>query len=228
MATRSVWAHVPADITQHARGIEVVSVDEALLKATELLSSVTAASKARVDLASFSDHAGQEYPTQDAIPDALFTEQLQTLPCVELAILLSPGAGKGTAAGSDAVVLLYDASGGRKGLPANKRGSMLTAAAGQAIDLRGECVVGRLSFADTSIELGAEAAPQFLVERDWLEAAQAEQKRISLSAGSATGQHGAVATQLKEILREKTRNCAARLASAKASSHDTLEMAAAP
>jgi len=101
------------------------------------------------------------------VPDSLWQSMRQLQGVTPLVLLPS-----GTAvANGDAVVCFVDQHGGIKGLPVNKRASMVLKACGLTGEVRGECFVGRvLSTGETS---PSELAPAFLVERDWLEAAQA-------------------------------------------------------
>lgn len=136
------------------------------------------AHKDRVDLDKVNTHLNTSHRQTLALPDADYAV-LRQLRSVRPLLLLPLDRGKGTVVGSDAVVMLTDEHSALKGLPANKTATMVAAACGLKTEsLSGDCFVLRLKRADGSdhLERGAECAPQMLVERDWLEAAQSARR----------------------------------------------------
>jgi hypothetical protein len=113
-------------------------------------------------------------------------------------LVLLPADEKGTSVvGSDAVVLFVDAHASVKGLPPNKMANMILTAAGQNArgELRGAVFLGRVRH--DGLSGGGEATPQMVVERSWLEAAQAAYKA---AAGTPPALEGTLAARLHDMV----------------------------
>jgi len=134
--------------------------------------------KDRLDLQALAKHCGTVYVQTVTVPQELYASLLR-LNDVKPLVLFPLGGTCGTAAGTDAVVLFFDPHGALKGLPENKRAAMLSKACGLSPQLHGDCFVGRIRSAGGVLAIGSEAPPQMLVERDWLEAAQAANAQSS-------------------------------------------------
>jgi len=174
MAASGIWMHLPPDKSTHPRPVRLAHAAAAIeWVVSEVHDGKKRASKDRVDLAALAKHCGTSYAQVETVPDALFSTVREMQANVVALVLLPPGAGSATVAGADAVVLFHDATGALKGLPPNARADMLAAAAGMpGRHFFGEVVMGRLRpDSDGSLAMGGEAAAQFMVERDWLEAA---------------------------------------------------------
>lgn len=175
----SVWTILPADKSLAPQPSRVTSATDALEWAANAIhDGKKRASKDRVDLAALKAHTGTTFAQVELVPQSLFETVRELRASVSALVLLPPGAGAGTVAATDAVALLYDASGALKGLPANERATMVAKAAGvDRVKLFGEVVLARLLVKPGEpLALGSEASAQFMVERDWLEAAQAANK----------------------------------------------------
>jgi hypothetical protein len=146
------------------------SADEALTTvAKHLRDRSVVANKERVDLVALHKHSGEKYTQVEAIPDAVYAK-LKALHGVATTLMLPPDADNGV----EAVVLFSDAHAALKGLPVNKVASMLLKASGLEGDARGDCFLGKLVQGSEGalVAIGSECAPQFVSQRDWLEAAQ--------------------------------------------------------
>lgn len=160
------------------------------------------AHKERVDLVALHTHTGQRFAQHVLIPDDLHAS-LRELHGVAPLVLLPPTKGGTSVVGDEAVVLFSDAHAQLKGLPPNKRGTMLLNACGLSArgGVYGDCFVGRLrADSQQQLALGSEAAPQLLVERSWLEAAQAAQKALGAARPPL---ESAITAQLAEMRRNE-------------------------
>ena len=194
------WTMVPCDKKVAPQARDMAGFKEALATVQAHLSSSKYAHKERVDLAALAVHSGNKYTQVEMIPDTEFAA-LRDLQGTFPLVLLPPGTADASVVGSDAVVIFYDLHGGVKGLPFNERASMICTACGLKRQVRGDCFLGRLIHAPPSeqIELGAEVAPQMIVERDWLEAAQ----RHNAAGGEPCQLQGLLAGRLSEARRQK-------------------------
>lgn len=180
-----VWTILPPDKSVAPRPARVKDPASALeWAANEIHDGKKRASKDRVDLTALKAHTGESFAQVELVPQSLFETVRELRANVSALVLLPPGAGSGSVAGGDAVALLYDASGALKGLPPNERAGMVAKAAGiDRLKFFGDVVLSRFSVGSgESLSLGGEASAQFMVERDWLEAAQAANKGGSTSA----------------------------------------------
>lgn len=187
--TSSVWTRIPADTAQPPTAEPVASLSEALGLVSRELRSSSHAVKDRVDLVELAEPVagvwrGEIYAQTLLIPDAVF-EEVKALHGTKPLVLLPPRAGgaciavRGSQSSTtDGIVMVMDAFGAVKGLAPNNRAKMLCAACGLAEEEpRGDIFFGRLNHeADGSLTLGADAAPTMIVQREWLEAAQAAHK----------------------------------------------------
>lgn len=214
-ASEGMWLHLPPDKALQPRPVRLTGAAAAMEWAiAEVHGGKKRASKDRVDLAALAAHCGTSYVQTETVPKALFESVRETQANVVALVLLPPGAGASSVAGGDAVVLFYDATGPLKGLPPNGRADMLAAASGLAgRKFYGEAVLARLVHGTESLSLGGETSGQFMVERDWLEAAQAANK----AAGAAANATSAFAELLTTSLAEgRKRAIAAAIAAAAA------------
>ena len=178
----SIWTHLPPDKSVAPRPVNVEGVDGALaMVVAELRAGCKRGTKDRLDLRSLAAE-GHAYAQVEAVPDALFGTLRAAPPRIGVMLLLPPAAGGSTVAGGDAVVLFHDECAPLKGLPLNERASLTAAACGIKTRLLGECIVGRIRAIAAEPALGGETPPQFLVERDWLEAAQGWRGKTSEAA----------------------------------------------
>lgn len=183
------------------------SIDEALTTiAAHLRQRSSAAHKERIDLTALHAHTGERFAQHVLIPDELHA-RLRELHGVVPVVLLPPGAGGSSVAGADAVVLFMDAHASLKGLPPNKRATMLLSACGLSArgEVCGDCFIGRLRHdlsapAEKQLAFGGEFAPQMIVERDWLEAAQAVHKAAT---GSPTPLESTLAARFAGMRRRE-------------------------
>ena len=192
------WTMLPCDKGLPPKPLDMPSVDGALAHITSHLGTGRYALKDRVDLAALAAHSGNKYTQHEMIPDGEFA-QLRELSGVTPLVLLPPGAGTASVVGTDGVVAFYDKHGDLKGLPPNERCTFLAKAAGFNMTLRGDVFIGRLAHAAPSdqVSLGAEVAPQLIMERSWLEAAQAYQK----SGAGACALQGVLEASLVQVRR---------------------------
>ena len=199
-ASEGMWLHLPPDKSLQPRPVRLTGAAAAIEWAiAEVHGGKKRASKDRVDLAALASHCGTSYIQTETVPKALFESLRETQANVVALVLLPPGAGASSVSGGDAVVLFYDATGPLKGLPPNGRADMLAAASGLAgRKFFGEAVLARLVHGTESLSLGGETSGQFMVERDWLEAAQTANK----AAGAAAGAPSAFAELLASSLAE--------------------------
>lgn len=196
-----MWTCLPIDGAPIPRN--VASMDEGLrMVSSHLVQRSSAAHKERVDLAALQAHTGSRYAQVETVPDSLWQSMRQLQGVTPLVLLPS-----GTAvANGDAVVCFVDQHGGIKGLPVNKRASMVLKACGLTGEVRGECFVGRvLSTGETS---PSELAPAFLVERDWLEAAQAANR--SRTPGEAQNLEEKLRQRLEQMRRAQVAESVAK------------------
>jgi hypothetical protein len=114
---------------------------------------------------------------------------------------------------------LTDSHGALKGLPVNKRGTMLLQACGLKGrgELRGDCFLAHIEPTANGVTLGGPFPPPKIAQRDWLEAAQ------KAHASGASDASTALETTLGEILESIRRAQIAHAVAAK-----TAEAAAPP
>ena len=185
-----MWTCLPFEGPPEPRTF--ASVDAALSAVSaHLQRRGAAAHKERVDLAALQGHTGQSFAQHILIPDELHAS-LKQLHGVAPVLLLPPNTARSsTVAGEDAVVLFMDMHGALKGLPPNQRATMLLNACGLSSrgPARGDAFVARLRHTGSDgLSLGGEAPPQMIVERDWLEAAQAAHRDAGNSGTPAIEQ----------------------------------------
>ena len=127
--------------------------------------------KERADMDALQKHTGETYAQVEAVPDEVFLMMRDNLHGVTPVVLLPPG----TSLGPDGICLLMDTHAAIKGLPANKRGSMLLNACGvkTPAQVRGDCFLAQFVVSSSgTLSLGAAFTPEKVSQRDWLEAAQ--------------------------------------------------------
>eukprot|EP01052_Picozoa_sp_SAG31_P034284 SAG31_NODE_3985_length_3685_cov_2.692694_4_plen_331_part_00 len=165
------------------------------------------ASKDRMDLNALARHTGKSYAQTLTVPDAVFADIRDTALGCSCHVLSPPDNQTG-----EAVVMLADSHGALKGLPENKRASMLGPACGLAgaeaaaelAAVRGDAFVFRVrltasKFSSEALGLGADARPDVLVgDRAWMEAAQAANKAV----GST--EQVAVVSKIKALVEAST------------------------
>ena len=223
-----MWLHLPPDKSLQPRPVRLTGAAAAIEWAiAEVHGGKKRASKDRVDLAALASHCGTSYVQTETVPKALFESVRETQANVVALVLLPPGAGASSVAGNDAVVLFYDAMGPLKGLPPNGRADMLAAAAGLAgRKFYGEAILARLVYGSESLTLGGETSGQFMVERDWLEAAQAASKAAG-AAGAPSAFEQLLASSLAEGRKRAIEASIAAAAAAEAAAAAAAEAAAA-
>ena len=153
MSRGPLWLLLPVEGPPVPKTYDVgdAGLDMALTAvAKHLRDSSAAAHRERIDLAALHAHTGERYAQVEIVPNELCA-RLRELHGVKPMVLLPPNANGGsTTAGKDAVVLFADPYGPIKGLPANKKATMLLSACGVKEELRGECFIARLRPASAS------------------------------------------------------------------------------
>mmetsp|Transcript_36959 Transcript_36959/g.61283 ORF Transcript_36959/g.61283 Transcript_36959/m.61283 type:complete len:326 (-) Transcript_36959:308-1285(-) len=203
-----MWTLIPHDeaTLPSPRSVENIHAGLELVTAHFTERHAKCAHKDRTDLVALQEYTGKQFLQTLMVPDELH-ESMAKLQGVAPLVLLPFDAGASTVAGSEAVVLFSDAHGPLKGLPHNKRASMLTTASGLPRELRGDCFVGRLcSLSGGVLGVGGECPPQMLVERSWLEAAQAA-NQCSASATVSKGEPSPLEQELANLLLAARRAC---------------------
>ena len=159
----------------------------------------TTGAKDRTDLAALQKHTGEKYAQVEAVPDAVFNRLREQLQGVSPYVLLPPS--RFSPLG---IVLFADAHAALKGLPANKRGTMLLNACGlkDRGEIRGDCMIGQLVLTESGAPaLGGNFTPAKIAQRDWLEAAQKE--HVGGQNAEAAKMEGALGTMLEKMRREE-------------------------
>ena len=98
--------------------------------------------KERIDLAALREHSGINYAQVEAVPADLH-ERMRKLEGIKPMVLMPPNQTGTASAGADGVIFLLDAYGAVKGLPVNKKGSMVLNACGRRQDVRGDVFIAR-------------------------------------------------------------------------------------
>lgn len=193
---------------------DVSSVEHGLTAVTSHLHKASATGhKERVDLAALQRHMGTTYAQIEAVPNAVFNQLRQQLHNVVPIVLLPPGTPPFS---TEAICMFADAHGGIKGLPPNKRGTMLLNACGLKGhgEIRGDCFLAHLEPNGASgVALGGPFAPPKIAQRDWLEAAQKAQAKGA--SPSAAALEASVAALLETARRNQVAQAVAAAAAPK-------------
>lgn len=198
------WTLLPVEgAPKELQGVK--SVEHGLVGTAEhLKKQAQTGHKERVDLAALKQHTGTSYAQVEAIPDAVFERLRQQLAGVAPIVLLPPTGSLGTKA--NGVVLFVDAHAPIKGLPVNKRATMLLNACGLKGrgEMRGDAFLAHLQLAEgatdgSGVALGAAFEPPKIAQREWLEAAQAA------NVGGATSEAGATLEKALSGMLEATK-----------------------
>ena len=197
MATSS-WTQLPVE-GQPKELQDIRSAEQGLATVLSQLRKTSATGhKERIDLAALQKHTSTAYTQVEAVPDAVFKRLREQLYSVAPIILLPPGTPPFS---TEAVVLFTDAHGSLKGLPVNKRGTMLLQACGLKGrgELRGDCFLAHIEPTASGVTLGSPFAPPKVSQRDWLEAAQ--KAHASGVSAASTALEATLGTLLESIRR---------------------------